>query len=511
MPSVPVPVLVGVGQYTERVGEPGYQALSPVEITATAARRACDDALSLTRLAPHIDTVAVVPTFEDSSPRLAQPFGRSNNFPRSLAQRLGLTPRRAIWAPMGGDMPQRLLNQCAAAIAGGDMEVVLLAGGEAISTARHLAASGKLTDWSETLDAPVEDHRTDWDTLLSDYELDHDLWTAPPLYALCEHARRARLRQSRERYAQAMGELFAPFSAIAAQHPDSTTRHAYSPAELITPGPHNRLIADPYPRRLVARDQVNQGAALLLMSEARARALGIAPEQWIYLHGQADADERPLLERPALGESPAARWALQQALRVAGRQADEIARLDLYSCFPIAVFNACEGLGIGPADPRPLTVTGGLPYFGGAGNNYSMHAIATLAQRLRADRDAWGLIGANGGFLSKYSVGIYSARRPDDPVRAVASAGMPPAGEAAPRVQRHPTGRGVIETYTVLFDREQRPVQGVAIGRLPDGARFLAVTAPTDADTPLAMTTNDPLGAAIEVRAVGRRNHFQLV
>src|SRR3546814_17509017 len=57
-----------------------------------------------------------------------------------------------------------------------------------------------------------------------------------------------------------------------------------------------------------------------------------------------------------------------------------------------------------------FTVTGGLPFFGGAGNNYSMHAIAETVQRLRDDPGAFGLVGANGGSLSKYSVGIYSTR-----------------------------------------------------------------------------------------------------
>ena len=41
-------------------------------------------------------------------------------------------------------------------------------------------------------------------------------------------------------------------------------------------------------------------------------------------------------------------------------------------------------LGVPSDGSRPLTVTGGLPYFGGAGNNYALHAIATMVQRLRA-------------------------------------------------------------------------------------------------------------------------------
>ena len=68
--------------------------------------------------------------------------------------------------------------------------------------------------------------------------------------------------------------------------------------------------------------------------------------------------------------------AARHALEVAGLSAGDLAAIDLYSCFPAPVFNICDGLGIAPDDPRGLTLTGGLPFFGGAGNNYSMHAIA---------------------------------------------------------------------------------------------------------------------------------------
>ena len=55
-----------------------------------------------------------------------------------------------------------------------------------------------------------------------------------------------------------------------------------------------------------------------------------------------------------------------------------------------------------------LTLTGGLPFFGGAGNNYSMHGVAETVARMRSAPGQFGLVGANGGIQSKYSVGIYS-------------------------------------------------------------------------------------------------------
>ena len=112
-----------------------------------------------------------------------------------------------------------------------------------------------------------------------------------------------------------------------------------------------------------------------MMSVDAARRLGVPEEKWVYLHGHADMTEQDLLDRVDLGVSPAA--ALAVARGTCGwRQVgvDDIATFDLYSCFPFPVFVICDALGLDGDDPRGLTLTGGLPYFGGPGNSYSLHA-----------------------------------------------------------------------------------------------------------------------------------------
>jgi acetyl-CoA C-acetyltransferase len=89
---------------------------------------------------------------------------------------------------------------------------------------------------------------------------------------------------------------------------------------------------------------------------------------------------------------------------------DEIRHVDLYSCFAIPVFNLLDAFGLDRDDPRGWTLTGGLPFFGGAGNNYSAHAIAEAVARCRADPGSFALVGANGGNMSKYAAGVYSTR-----------------------------------------------------------------------------------------------------
>ena len=149
---------------------------------------------------------------------------------------------------------------------------------------------------------------------------------------------------------------------------------------------------------------------MLLTSVGKARALGIAADRWIFLHGGSFLLERPVIERPDLSQSPAAREAMRLALALARVGLDDIAYRDLYSCFPIAVFNVCDAYGLAADNARGLTATGGLPFFGGAGNNYSMHAVVETVRRLRERPQAFGLVGANSGYMSKYAVGIYTAK-----------------------------------------------------------------------------------------------------
>lgn len=268
-----------------------------------------------------------------------------------------------------------------------------------------------------------------------------------------------------------MGELFAPFTRVAAVNPYAVAPTIRTAAELVTPDARNRMLADPYTRFLVARDQVNQGAALILTSLAQAQRLGIPAANIVYLHGHADAVERDLLDRPDLGRSPAAIEAIQAALDQAGIGIPQVSHLDLYSCFPIAVFNVMDAFGLAADDPRGLTVTGGLPFFGGAGNNYAMHGIAGIVRAVRRAPGSYGMATANGGILSKYSVGIYSTTPREFAGVAGQLGGRGSSGAAARRYG----GRVVVDTCTVVYEAGM-PVRGIVVGVLPSGDRVLATT-----------------------------------
>jgi len=489
------PVVIGVGEASERIESQAYQALSPADLAAGASAAALDDALDRATLAPQISVIASIRQFEVSRPNAVAPFGRADNFPRAVARRIGADPAKAVLEVVGGQGPQHLVNEFAHAIAAGEADVVLLCGAEAISTVRHLTGLGETRDWSEVLGGQLEDRG------FGDLDTSRDLGrhgarSAISLYALFENARRGRLGMSRAEYALEMGRLFAPFTDVAASNPHAMSRKACTAEELATVTPENRLTSDPYTRRLVARDQANQGAAVLLASRGRARALGVPEEKMVYLHGGADAVERSPLERVDLSRGPASILAAQAALRHAGLSLSDIEAFDFYSCFPIAVSNVRDGLGIAADDPRPLTVTGGLPFFGGAGNNYSMHAIAAMVRRLRANPSAIALVAANGGALSKYSVGVYGARPSawqdfDGSALQAEIASWP-----APALAKG-DGTGVVETYTIDYSGKA-PV-GVVVGRLAGSdARFVAMAA--DESVLRTMIEGDPLGARVEVK-----------
>jgi acetyl-CoA C-acetyltransferase len=372
---------------------------------------------------------------------------------------------------------------------------------------RYFADRDDKPDHSETVEGSLEDRGYGYDGIFDEYTIAHGLLGAPVQYGLLENARRARLGLSVADYLQRMGELFAPFTKVAAKNPFSSSPVERSVEELITVTDSNRMICDPYPRLLLARDQVNQGAAVLLMSVEAARRLGVPEEKWVYLRGHADLVEQKLLDRRDVGTSPASVMAVREALSVGGIGIDDVATFDLYSCFPVPVFTICDGMGLAADDPRGLTLTGGLPFFGGPGNNYSMHGIAETVNEMRDRPGRFGLVGANGGIMSKYSVGVYSTE----------PANWAPDNSAAlcDEVRRLPEvpvtvkadGPATVETYSVRYDWPTRT--GIIIGRLDsDNSRFLATT--EDDDLVALVSDDDPLGAAIVVRSTEHGNRATL-
>ena len=508
MPHDRTPVIVGAGQYTQK-DVALEDALPPMGIAAEAARAAIAAAGAKGDLAAALDTIAVTRTFPDSTPRRSQDHGRATNPPRSLARDIGADPARAVYSEAGGEVPQRYVNEYAELIASGKADAVLLAGGEALATEKAARRAGLSLDWQDEVEGQLDDRG--FGVLFVDpRELAHGIGFPVQTYPLFEQAIRGRRGHGIRDHLAAMGRLLSPFTAVAAENPYAYFPRRRSAEEIATPSAENPFIGFPYTLLMNARDGVDQGAALVLTSAARADELGIPQDNRVYLHGCADLRDKLLVgDRVNYHSSPATRLAGTEALAMAGIGIDDIRYLDLYSCFPSAVEVAAEALGIAEDDSRGLTLTGGLPYFGGPGNNYTMHAIAEAWARCRNNPGEYALVNGNGGYLTKHSFGIYSARPSEGGWQRPDAAHLQQeidAMESAVREHR-PTGRGTIETYTVVFGREGAE-RGIVIGRLDDGgARFIANT-PADPALLARMVEEEFLGRGGSVTAGDAVNTF---
>lgn len=471
------PILVGAGQYTDHIDAPHYAALSPQSLAARALELALFDA-GVGAARQSIDALVAVRTVADSLPAeqypLVAPFGGPDNFPRSVAGHVGCNPHTAIYSIACGDEPQLLVSEMADRIAAGEFKLVALCGAEAAATTRLAQRQGQVFDWTEEIAGQCDDRGACIEGLRGPQMAQHGMAMPLDIYPLFEHARRHRLKASADDYAQTMAELLERFNQVARENPYATHREALSRADIASVTAGNRIVSYPYTKACVARDAVNQGAAVLMTSVSVAQRLGIDPAKWVYLHSCASAAEPSVTSRVRLDTSVAMTQTYQQALASAQISKEQIRHMDIYSCFPIAVFIALEALGMDARDPRALTVTGGLPYFGGPGNNYTMHAIASMIETLRGDPGSYGLVGANGGYLSKHAVGVYSTTSPDEWHLCSSNALQASLDRIKPRVfEPQPRGTGVVESFSVVPVREG--FRSAILGTLTEsGRRFVA-------------------------------------
>jgi acetyl-CoA C-acetyltransferase len=474
------PVLIGAGQFTYRGA--ASEAPRPLDLLMRAVERAAADAtLAMEDLAA-LDAIGVVGFTIDAPGALARlPVPRLANPPASLARALAASPRWSVYTHMGGNSPQQLINIICERIAAGENDFALAAGAEFLgSLMRRLGQGLAFLGYGDDETAPPQ-RLGEARGGVTEHEAAHGLGLPVNTYPLFENALRGRDKRSLGEHQRRLGRLFSPFTKVAAADPHAWFPKERSPEELVDVGPDNRMVSYPYPKYLNAIMQVDQSAAIIITSVGRARELGVPAQKWVFLHGCADAaDLWYPLERQNYHSSPAMRLTGKRALEVAGIELADIAFIDLYSCFPSAVQIGAEELGLAIDDRRGLTVTGGLPYFGGPGNNYAMHSVATMMERLRAKPGSFGLATANGWYLTKQSTGVYSATPPkaafarEDP--AVIQRQID-ALEHPPIIER-PVGSARVETYTVVHSRDGYRM-GIVIGRDAENRRFVALT-PSD-------------------------------
>lgn len=507
------PILVGAGQLTDTDGKPSSER-SRVAFSAEAAKAALADtgaSIGADALGRKVDALAVMEFFSDISPRFASPYGRSSNPPKSVANRLGAAPRRLLYSHSGGNMPQYLVNRFAEEISRGETELALICGAELLRSTQNARRAGMKIDWNEDPGGGDPTRVGDSRFGFSEEEARHELRAAIHFYPLLENAIRGGLKRDVDGHMKAMGRLFERLAAVAKANPLATRREGYSAEALSTISEDNRWICFPYPRLMNANAIIDQAAAVLVTSVEKAREWGIPQDRWVFLHGCADGtDTWVVSERDKLDASPAIRGCARIALDMAGKKVADIDAFDLYSCFPSAVEVAMKEIGIPEDDKRPISVTGGLPFFGGPGNNYVTHSIAEMLNVVRRKPGSFGMVTANGNYLTKHSAGLYSTEptkgswKRQDPKKFQAELDAGPKR----KVDTKPTGTGTIETYCVTYGKEA-PERGYILGRLDaSGDRFVAMT-PDEPAIVADMLTKEQLGRKVTLSESGGRNVFR--
>ena len=503
------PVLVGVGQVTSRpdAAVALEDRLSPLDLMVGALRAAAEDASGIApgdssgpgaRLLQRVDSVRVVRSLDwhPTNPAL------------TVAERLGVEPRETVLAAIGGNTPQALLHDAAAAIARGELDVVAVTGAECGYTRALVRRSPDRPrlPWIglEADDAPAPRPFGVDKAPSTEVEVQHGMVLPIQAYPLIENALRVSQGLTRTAQRARIGSLWSRFSSVAATNPFAWINEPSTADGVMTPSPANRMVADPYTKLCTANIQVDQGAAYLCCSVEAARSAGIPSDRWVFPLAGAEANDHWYLsERHELGASPAIRLSGTKALQLAGIGVDDLSFVDLYSCFPCIVQIAAAELGLDLDGPiERLTLTGGLTFAGGPGNNYTSHGIASVVPHLRVHPDAFGMTTGNGWFATKHAIGVYSGRPPAE--TGFRSENVQPAVDALPSRTwvAEALGDVTLETFTVTYDRDGDTERAIVVSATPSGERVWANS--DDRDVIDALVSSEVLPSAGRIAADGR-------
>ena len=482
MPNPRTPVIVGVGQFLNRI-ESLDEALEPLEMMMRAVRRAEAD----TGSGGFLDQVRSV--------RVVRGMWSYRNPAAALAERIGAGGAQTMGTLIGGNQNQALLSATAMEILRGEFDLVLIVGAENGNSAGKARRAGVTLPQTPAPGKPDAVFGAEQRPEHHEYERAKGISRAIQVYPMYDNALRHERGESLDEHITRVSGLWARFNEVARHNPNAWVRNKMTAEEIRTPSPGNRRISFPYTKFMNANLSVDMAAALVVCSLDKAKRLGISEDRYVYpLAGVEGYDHFSASVRDNFHTSPGVRITGTRALELAGVGVGDLDYVDLYSCFPSAVQIAARELGL--PETRALTVTGGLTFGGGPLNNYVMHSIARTVELLREKPDGYALVTGNGGNLYKHAHGIYSGRPPrtdfqhDDVKAEIAKL---PSRECLAEYE----GKGTIESYTVMYADDEPRIGHVAC-RTPGGARTWVNTA--DPELMAGMVVEEFCGRDIRVR-----------
>jgi acetyl-CoA C-acetyltransferase len=486
LPEDRIPVIVGVGEIADRPKEI-TSGMEPLTLLEEALKRAEED--SGGKLLGDIQSLDIVNFL---SWRYRDPA-------QQLSERLRITPAHACYGPVGGESPIRYLHEAAQRIARGECSVAAVCGAEAQSTATKAERAGINLPWTPFAHDVPEPKRGA--AFQKPVAVTLGVFRPVSVYPLYEAATSAHWGQTPRQAMAESGRLWSAYSSVASENPNAWLKRRFMPDEITTPTPDNRLIAWPYTKLMVANPTVNMGGAILMTSLAKARAAGIAEDRLTHVWGGAFAEEpRDYLVRDQFVESRAQNAVLKAVMDLAGGDGHAFDAIELYSCFPCVPKMARRTLGLG-ADVQP-TVTGGLTFFGAPLNTYMTHAACAMVRKLRGGARL-GLLYGQGGFVTKHHALVLSRQPPPDvlaqdtSVQAEADHHRGPIPDFVTKA----SGKGAVESFTVLYGRNGEVEHGVVMLRTSQNARALARVPALDGRTLAHLLNLDrtPVGSSGEI------------
>jgi len=485
--NMTIPVIIGVAQYTQKndIDNP----LDPLHLMAKTSQEAIEDTQA-EGIKALIDTLYVMNIHSWSY----------RDIPTDLSNILEINPLRKFYMSIGGHIPQKTVNEVAKSIVNNDCKVALITGGEAFNSASRFKRGNLTVDWPKRrrpkkIEGPIQPLDS------SSFEHKYDLLIPFKIYSLIETAVRAKSGRTIDEHIQQMGTTLAHYNSIARKNPYAWSKGSFTAEEITTATPENRYLCLPYTKRMISNQHVDQSAALIMTSDKVAKEFNIDPKKWVYPMGGADLlNIKYISERPQIHDSPAIREASRLSLEQAGISLKDISLFDLYSCFPCMIEIARKEIGILEDDTRDLTITGGLPYFGGPFSCYSMHSIVTASQLIRENPSSKILINAVGGYNTKHSIGIYGKEPPLKPWNEREDEKIQQSiyDQALSEPIEEAEGNLTIEAFTVIINRDGTPKQGIVFGKLESGDRTLALII-ADTEKLLSLEKEELVGKAFPV------------
>lgn len=485
------PVVVGAAEVVHRAG-PGFEPASATALILEAVEAALAPTGAAATLGPLVGEVLVPHgTWTEPDPG------------RAIAEAVGAPGARSVRSELGV-LQLSLLARACSAVAAGDLQAAVVAGGENRWSGVVAGKEGRpvpeapLAALAQEPDEQVHPH----EMVISTIEIERNLTTAAHQYAVIESALRHELGRSVDEHQRWLGELWAGFARIAAEAPAGWDQRALGADDIALVSDTNRLIAAPYPKWLVSQWNVDQAAALVVTSVEVARRLGIDESQWVFPLGIAMSNlVVPMPERAEIFRWPAMAECGEVLRAHTGVSQEDLAGapVDLYSCFPVAVEVQARELGISPH--RALTLTGGMTFGGGPFNNYSLQGAAAMVRHLRDGAEPGvGLTTAVSGLLTKPAAVLWSTAAPTVDYATLEVTEAARAATATLPVDPDLVGSATVAGATAVPGRDGS-LTTIVVATSPEGVRTVAQS--VDPGVGARVVADDVVGTTVQLTAPG--------